>query len=185
MTVLGKHEIIRYIQEGKLKIEPFEEPLVTENGIDLRIDKQYAVIKEDLENVLILLDKSNSSNLFQIFESEQYIPIRPGEFILATTVEYVELPEDLIALCELRSSLARWGLAIPPTVVDAGFKGQLTIEIFNNSKRTIHIPVYTPFLHLIFIKCEGAKPYQGFYQGQRGVKLPKNVKPVPPKGGKE
>jgi len=79
-------------------------------------------------------------------------------------------------LCNLRSTLARYGLIIPPTVVDAGFEGNLTIEVVNNSGNYIVLRPGIRFLHVILVKTEGEVKYLGKYLGQKGVTLPKGLK---------
>jgi dCTP deaminase len=85
------------------------------------------------------------------------------------------MPEDAVGLANLRSTLARYGLMIPPTVVDAGFEGNITIEVVNASPNTIVLKREMRFLHLILVKAEGRAAYAGAYQGQRGVTPPKGL----------
>jgi dCTP deaminase len=94
------------------------------------------------------------------------LTIEPKAFALAKTREWVEFPTDLVGLCNLRSTYSRRGLLIPPTVVDAGFKGKLVIEIVNLSNQPYTFKQGERFLHLIVAKCQGAKPYNGKYQYQ-------------------
>lgn len=178
--ILTREKILEQIETGKLKIVPFEPSLVTENGIDLRIDREVYICKKFDFDIYVYLDSSNPEDLFEKKVFDKYITIKPKEFALVTTVEYIELPENIVGLCNLRSTLARWGLSIPPTVVDAGFRGTLTIELVNNTNFVINIPVYTPFLHLILLETKGTSRYNGNYQGQLGVTLPKRVSPQPP-----
>jgi len=74
----------------------------------------------------------------------------------------------------LRSTYARMGLSIPPTIVDAGFEGHLTIEIIGGG---FPIKIYSGqgFLHIIFCKLTSpvGKPYDGKYLGQQGVTFPR------------
>jgi len=79
--------------------------------------------------------------------------IQPKHFILATTREYIKLPDYLTAFVEGRSSLGRLGLFIENAGwVDAGFPGMRICQ-------------------LVFAKMEepAEKPYRGKYQGQRGT----------------
>ena len=94
------------------------------------------------------------------------LTIEPKAFALAKTREWVEFPTDLVGLCNLRSTYARKGLLIPPTVVDAGFKGKLVIEIVNLSDQPYTFKQGERFLHLVIAKCQGAIPYSGKYQHQ-------------------
>ena len=68
----------------------------------------------------------------QIDEDIPFI-LHPGEFVLGSTLENIELPDDLVARVEGKSSLGRLGLLIHSTAgyVDPGFKGHLTLELSN------------------------------------------------------
>ncbi|MEM1649889.1 MAG: dCTP deaminase, partial [Sulfolobales archaeon] len=100
--------------------------------------------------------------------------LKPGRKYLLHTLEYIALPPELVGIVELRSTLARLGLLIPPTVVDGGFEGQLTIEV-HSSSFPVRLRSGSRFLHLILMKTTTPieKPYKGRYQGQRDVMLPK------------
>jgi dCTP deaminase len=79
-----------------------------------------------------------------------------------------------MAFCELRSTFSRAGVSIPPTVVDAGFEGNLTIQI-SGGPFPVRIPVKMRFLHLIFaeLKTPLTKGYEGKYKYDNGVATPK------------
>ena len=72
------------------------------------------------------------TELLSIGDDEPFI-LHPGEFVLGQTLEWVELPDDLVARLEGRSSLGRLGLLIHSTAgyVDPGWKGTLTLELSN------------------------------------------------------
>jgi dCTP deaminase len=65
-------------------------------------------------------------------EGEAFI-IHPNEFALATTLEYVKVPDDLVARVEGRSSMGRLGVTMHVTAgfIDPGFEGKITLEISN------------------------------------------------------
>ena len=67
--------------------------------------------------------------------------IHPGEFVLGRTGESVELPDDIVARIEGKSSLGRLGLIVHATAgfVDPGFKGTLTLEITNLTRVPIKL----------------------------------------------
>lgn len=97
------------------------------------------------------------------------IEIQDG-FYLGVTREAVKMPNDLMAFVEIRSSWARRGLFIPPTIVDAGFEGDITLEIMDCSGKVLSSAVGARFAHLIFAKLASpTEPYSGKYQGQRGI----------------
>ena len=95
---------------------------------------------------------------------------KSGPFYLGCTREVVELPDDLMAFVEIRSTWARRGYFLPPTIVDAGFKGNLTLEILSFMESDLVSPLGQRFAHLIFAKTTGpCEPYEGKYTGQRGI----------------
>ncbi len=97
-----------------------------------------------------------------------------GPFWLGCTREVLELPDDLMAFVGLRSSWARQGFFMPPTIVDAGFKGNLTLEMLafmEHPKETVG----KRFAHLIFAKTTNpCEKYHGTYSGQRGITYSKS-----------
>lgn len=171
--ILSDFDLLAYIRSRRLVIEPFDNVIVRENGVDLRIGNQIARLIPTEEALDTANPNVNLSKFYRIESGESFI-IRPHEKVLLTTLEYVGLPVDIMAFVELRSSFARLGLMMPPTIVDAGFKGNITLEIQGSS---FPVKVYTGqrFAHIIFAKTLNPveKPYSGRYQGQRGVTLPK------------
>jgi dCTP deaminase len=119
-------------------------------------------------------DPPDPSELYTCGESGGYIIVPPGRRILLHTLERVRLPPYLAGLVNLRSTWARAGLHIPATVVDAGFEGQLTIEVIG-SEFPVKLYVGDRFLHLVLVRLAtpAEKPYNGGYQGQAGVTLPR------------
>ncbi len=176
MAILSHDAIIKEIKDGKLKIDPFDDSIVRENGIDLRIGGQYAEYSFSGQ-IVDPCELNDSKGLFEVVEAiDGRIPVPPHRFVLLTTMEQVKFPDDLVGLCNLRSTLARYGLSISPTIIDAGFAGNVTIEIINNSKNYIILRRGMRFLHVVLERMEGKATYAGIYLGQKGVGLPKGMK---------
>jgi dCTP deaminase len=174
--VLTGNEIRKLIEKKELQIEPFEEEIVRENGLDLRIGEEYAIYAFN-NQVIDVCELTSSNHLFSKVQAKDgRIAIPPNKFVLLTTLEYVKFPRNVVGLCNLRSTLARYGLTIPPTIVDAGFEGNLTIEVVNSSNNYIVLRPRVRFLHVILVKTEGEAKYFGKYFGQKGVTLPKGLK---------
>ncbi|MCC6033671.1 MAG: dCTP deaminase [Desulfurococcaceae archaeon] len=172
--ILSDFDLTWYLKSGRLVIVPYDEEIVRENGIDLRIGGEIAKLKSlnkvfDTRNVT----EEQVSEFYEVLKSDEFV-IYPNERVLLTTLEYVKLPNDIMGFVELRSSFARLGLTIPPTIIDAGFEGNVTLEVHGS---TFPIKLYKGqrFAHVIFSKTLNPvlRPYQGKYQGQRGVTLPK------------
>jgi len=171
--ILGDRDLRYFIDRGLIKVEPFLSDTVRENGLDLRVGKQIARMRSPGRP---LKPGDDVSDFFSVKEGDSFL-IQPNEHVLLTTMEYLELPNDVMAFVNLRSSFARLGLFIPPTIVDAGFHGELTIEVVG-SAFPVELESGTRFLHLVFAKTLTPieSPYAGKYQGQRGVTLPKFLK---------
>ncbi|MEZ0290524.1 MAG: dCTP deaminase [Sulfolobales archaeon] len=170
--ILSDFDLRAYLNSGRLKIEPLDPLIIRENGLDLRLGRSYCELKETLE-VLDPYNDWDPDKFYECREGDEYV-LKPGRKYLLHTIEYIALPPELVGIVELRSTLARLGLLIPPTVVDGGFEGQLTIEV-HSSSFPIKLRSGSRFLHLILMKTTTPieRPYRGRYQGQRNIMLPK------------
>ena len=127
----------------------------------------YSIL-EDSPFGTISLDKEIK---YKQITTDKYL-LLPGQFVLATTMEYFELPDNLTAFVEGRSSLGRMGLFIQNAGwVDPGFKGEITLELFNANRCAIELNVGRRVGQLVFAQLDdnARNPYRGKYQGQRGA----------------
>ncbi|MEM0381602.1 MAG: dCTP deaminase [Nitrososphaerota archaeon] len=168
--ILSDFDLWNYIRSGRLKVEPLSEDIVRENGLDLRIGYEIGRLKKTQR---VLDPRADSLDDFYIIEKGDTFLVNPHEHVLLHTIEYLSLPKDIMGFVNLRSSYARLGLTLPPTIVDANFEGQLTIEMIG-SEFPVRLRAGERFIHLVFAKLtsEVEKPYRGRYQGQKGVRLP-------------
>src|SRR4051794_34470734 len=90
-------------------------------------------------------------------EGDEPFILHPGEFVLGQTLERVRLPDDLVARLEGKSSLGRLGLLIHSTAgfVDAGFEGNLTLELSNVANLPITIYHGMPIGQISFMRMDG------------------------------
>lgn len=108
-------------------------------------------------------------------QSEKY-KLKPHRFTLASTLELIGLPDDHSAMVAGKSSLARLGLVVESAgFVDPGFRGQITLELFNMSSKPITLKIGMPICQIVFFKLESPalRPYghpklNSHYQNQRG-----------------
>ncbi len=170
--ILGDRDILRLVRSGDLVIEPFDSEIVRENGLDLRLGRGYCRFKKT-GRIFDPRSPGDPGDYYECSEADEIV-VPAGEHMLLHTLEYIRLPPDLAGLVNLRSTWARMGIYIPATVVDAGFEGQLTIEVIGSA---FPVKLYPGdrFLHLVLVKLQTptGKPYQGGYKGQTGVRLPK------------
>jgi len=157
MSILSDEDIVEFIDNSKLGIEPFNPKNLTPNGYDLSIDEIY------------------------IRNSEQHIKegvavIPPLTWFAISTKEFVKMGPTITSQLWIRSSYARKGVMASFGKVDAGFHGTLTISCFNSNNTELEIPVGDRFCQIVFEKLH-SKPSElydkksGNYQNQRGIKL--------------
>jgi len=171
--ILSDVDLKRYLDAGRLQISPLNEESIRENGLDLRFGREFAVMKNGVEQPFDIRGANDVGQYFEVSSEVSDFVIPSHSRCLAHTLETVKLPKDLMGFCELRSSYARLGFSIPPTIIDAGFEGQLTIELIG-SAFPVKVYPHDRFLHLVFgeLTCPTVKPYTGKYQSQTGVQLP-------------
>lgn len=99
---------------------------------------------------------------------KQDIYIGPGDFMLASTIERFQIPNDMIAVVHDKSSLARQGLSVFNTIVESGWEGWLTMELKNQGYSRIDLKAGTPIAQMVFhwLDEPSELPYSGRYQNQ-------------------
>lgn len=163
--ILSDIAIHEMLKSGELGVSPLDEEQVQPASVDLRLGRHFLKISE---NDLTHLDLINTPKYETIEATEIVLP--PHSFILATTVEYIRLPNDLTAFVEGRSSIGRMGLFIQNAGwVDPGFEGEITLELYNANNLPIKLDVGRRICQLVLAKMDQAtqNPYRGKYQGQK------------------
>lgn len=102
----------------------------------------------------------------EFFEDQPFI-LFPGEFVLATTIEKLTLPNNVAAFIQGRSSIGRIGLTTQNAgFVDPGFTGHITLELVNESPNVIELRPGYRIVQAVFFDVEGGTLYNGKYNGQ-------------------
>jgi dCTP deaminase len=163
--ILSDKTIRQYLQEKKLIIEPIDKIQIQPASVDLRLGDHYLKIADHNMTNLDLTIKPSYEEIIQ-----EQVVIPPHSFLLATTREYVKMPDNLTAFVEGRSSIGRLGLFIQNAGwVDPGFEGEITIELFNANSLPIRLTSGVRICQLVFAMLDQSalNPYKGKYQGQR------------------
>lgn len=163
--ILSDAKINELIESGELKISPLTPDQVQPASVDLRLGSHFLKVSE---NNVTHLDLETPPEYVTIERDEIILP--PHSFILATTVEYVGLPNNLTAFVEGRSSIGRMGLFIQNAGwVDPGFEGEITLELFNANNVPIRLVAGRRICQLVLAEMDqpAQNPYAGKYQGQR------------------
>ena len=174
-SVLSDGTILRLVSEGRIKVEPWDPEMVQPASIDLRLGNTFRVFHNHRTAAIDLAaPPQNLTEQIQIADDEPFV-IHPGEFALGRTQEYVEIPDDVVARIEGKSSLGRLGLIVHATAgfVDPGFKGTLTLEITNLTRVPIKLYTGLAIAQLSFMALDapaehpyGSPELGSHYQGQ-------------------
>lgn len=165
--ILSDKTLKEMIAAGTLGVSPMDEESIQPASIDCRLGDDFLVVEDRQMDTISL-----SSEIIYRKITGPMITIPPHSFLLATTMEYVKLPNDLTAFVEGRSSIGRIGLFIQNAGwVDPGFEGQITLELYNANSLPIRLEAGRRICQLVFCRMDQAalNPYKGKYQGQRNA----------------
>ena len=165
--ILSDRTILQMIQDGTLKITPLEQEQIQPASVDIRLGNTFGIVEDSPQGIITMENKIP----YKTIESDSYV-LLPNQFVLATTMEYISLPDTLTAFVEGRSSLGRMGLFIQNAGwVDPGFEGEITLELYNANRCAIELKCGRRVGQLVFAEMDAPAlhPYNGKYQGQVGA----------------
>src|ERR687889_1652284 len=140
-SVLSDGTIRRLVEEGSVVIDPWDPALVQPASVDLRLGDSFRVFHNHRTAAIDLRDPPTNLTEEVVASPEDGFVIHPGEFCLGRTQEWVELPDDIVARIEGKSSLGRLGLIVHATAgfCDPGWRGTLTLELNNLTRVPIKL----------------------------------------------
>ncbi|MDG5775822.1 dCTP deaminase [Haloarculaceae archaeon H-GB2-1] len=183
--ILSDADILRRLEEGDLVVEPLDDPdiQIQPASVDLRLGREFL----EFQHANIPCIHPNSQQEVSEYVEETHVEedgeyiLHPGDFVLGTTYERVEIPADLIAHVEGRSSLGRLAIVVHATagLCDPGYQGQITLELSNLGTAPVALTPGMRISQLTFteLKTPAERPYGAErgskYQGQKGPQASK------------
>ena len=175
MSVLADGDIRAAIEAGRIRIDPFDPQCLQPSSVDLHLDREFRVFHNHRYPYIDpRREQADLTEVTAVAPDEPFI-LHPGEFVLGQTLEWVELPDDIVARLEGRSSLGRLGLLIHSTAgyLDPGWKGNLTLELSNVASLPIALYFGMRIGQISFFEMSspverpyGSKGLGSRYQGQ-------------------
>src|SRR6201993_3150355 len=163
MSVLSDGTILELVDQGRIKIDPWDPGLVQPASVDLRLGDSFRVFHNHRASAIDLRRPPDNLTEEVVVPAEEPFVIHPGEFCLGRTLEWVELPDDIVARIEGKSSLGRLGLIVHATAgfCDPGWKGTLTLELNNLTRVPIKLYPGLEIAQLSFMTLDQAaeRPY--------------------------
>ncbi len=179
-----------WVINGCIKIDPKVNPNVeiqppgtisygiSSAGYDLRVSDRFLVIRDDLpqDQSIVMDPKNQREDIFREVMGNCIIP--PHGFALSESIEYIEMPKDIIGICCNKSTYARCGIIVNVTPIEPEFCGTITLEISNTTPIPAIVYANEGIAQLIFIRttgsCESSYANKnGKYQHQKGITLAK------------
>lgn len=147
--ILTDQEILRFMEKGSIKVEPFRRECLGSNSYDVHLGKTLACYTDQTLDAR----KHNQIQTFEIPE-EGYV-LQPHVFYLGVTEEYTETLEH-VPFLEGKSSVGRLGIDIHATAGkgDIGFCNHWTLEI--SVKQPVRVYAGMPVGQLIYFAVSGA-----------------------------
>ena len=135
--ILSDRDIKKAIAAGRVKIDPAPD-YATQLGscsIDLRLGNEARVFRPSKVTHVDVRHMEEAEKIMEdlVIPEGEPLVLHPGDLVLATTLEWLEIADDLIGRIEGRSSLGRLGVIVHGTasIFDAGWKGKPVMELGN------------------------------------------------------
>jgi len=182
-VVLSDRTIREELAKGRIVISPLGDGCIQPASVDLHLDRNILVFRNNRVPFIDVRSTNDRLTDMVTMGDDDPFMLHPGEFVLGSTLEHVEVPDDLVGRLEGKSSLGRIGLLIHSTAgyVDPGWKGHLTLELSNVSSLPITLYHRMKIGQISFLRLTtpadhlyGAAELGSKYQGQ--------VEPTPSRG---
>ena len=169
MATLGKDELLKSIENGILKIEPFKKEQVGPASINLHLGSSFRVFEKtrDVFHVREDADYKQLTRAVKVERNGSFL-IMPNELVQGITEETLTLPSTLSGRIEGRSRFARLGLLIHLSsgFIQPGSTGRVVLEILNVSPLPLALHPGTAICQVIIEEARGAEKYTGIFAGQ-------------------
>lgn len=167
--MIGTKELLELVKENKLVenlcSRELENPEGT--GFDLRLGEIFRIKEQE---AFLGEEKRFTPETESIAQhgKDKEVILKPGEFVLAKTIEKVNLPKDIAAIFRPRSTLQRCGAGLFTATASPGYSGELTFGLCNLGKCDFKIEMGARFVHILFFRTsDNVSEYRGQWQGGR------------------
>jgi len=170
MSVLTHDVILRELDSGRVRIDPFDVSQVGVASIDLTLGSEIREIVSD-ETAIRVEDATDYRDHTRVLGLDEPYRLEPGSTIHGITLEHITLPPDLCGFLEGRSRFARLGLMIHVTsaFVQPGVSNRQVLEMSNVSSRALEIVAGVRVCQLVLMRTDGQATYRGRFQDQREI----------------
>jgi dCTP deaminase len=141
--ILSDGDIRKALDSGDIRVDP-QPDLETHLGscsIDFRLGNTFMVFEYSRHSYIDPRQPQSigeAMRTIEVQDGDAFI-MQPGEFALASTMESLTLPDNLLGRLEGRSSIARLGITVHSTaaVFEPGWTGTATMELSNLGRMAV------------------------------------------------
>ena len=168
MSVLTRDAILRELESGRLRLEPFSMDQVGAASIDLHLGDELRVPTEVVNGPIDVTDEATPESFTRVIAFEKPYVLAPGHTVHGITRERLFLPPDLCAWIEGRSRIARLGLTVHVSsgFVQPGVSNHQVLEMSNVSGRALAIHPGIRICQIVLQRTEGSAVYRGKFADQ-------------------
>ena len=167
--MIGTKELLRLVKECKLVEGLCERELNNPEGagFDLRVGEVFQIKKG--EAFLGEVDRCTPEvKSIAKYGKEKGIVLKPGDYVLVKTIETVNFPENISAICRPRTTLQRSGVMLITGATDPGYFGELTFAMCNMGKCDFRLEMGARIVRMVFFEVgEVVSQYRGQWKGGR------------------
>ena len=177
--IYSSEDITDALREGRLVIDPPpEDEMFGTSAVDLRLGNRFTIPEQPGPGYGVFVNVGEADpeavairyGRVQIVHSDGHLDLHPGDFVLASTLERVEMPLELAARVEGKSSIARFGLSVHQTAptIHADFRGTIRLEISNVGPFVCRLKPGIRICQIIIeeLKNPAPEPLQSRFQNQ-------------------
>lgn len=181
--ILSDRDIRAALASGHLGIEPLADAdaQIQPCSVDLRLSSFFRLFGKRPGLVLDPREPRDVFDVWSVFPGGR-IALKPGEFVLGSTIERVRVPHDLLARVEGCSTFGRLGVMVHVTAgfIDPGFEGEITLELKNVGPLPVALWPGDKICQIAFQTLTSA--VERPYGPERGSKYQGQAGPTPARG---
>lgn len=162
---LTKKKIIRLLEKKRLYIRPLlEKSQINDVSLDLRLGTDFLVSVQGRDAYINASHNNPKYGEIDMFFQEtrrrlgETFIVYPQQTVLASSLEYIKMPNDVLGIISVRSTYSRLGLSLT-SIVQPGYTGCLSLELTNNNKNPINLTVGSCLFQIRFSQISGSQNY--------------------------
>lgn len=179
--ILSDRDILKALESGRIKIDPVPD-LSSQLGsvsIDFRLGRTFMVFEHSRFSYIDPRQPQSIGDAMRtiVVEEDEPFIMQPGDFALASTIESLELADDILGRLEGRSSIARLGITVHSTAAmfEPGWRGTATMELSNLGRMAVAL--YPGMRLCSFSFEEVSSPVMVPYYKKRNAKYAGQIDP--------